>query len=305
MLRPGDKVGLVACSDGLTSADAREMAALGSVLAELGLAVVESPALFAPGRPLSDAHAHPARAPRDHAGHDHAHPAPDAERARALEDLFRDPEVRAVFDVSGGDLAGGVLTHLDIDLVAAHPKPFFGYSDLTVLVNALRPATPTYLWTIRNLVRSDAETQRRRFADSIMGSAPDLFALDLEALQCALPPSPVVGGNLRCLLKLAGTPHFPDLRGRLLALESSGATSQATYAGLHQLRQLGAFDEVDGVLLGTFTALQRASGPDAPARILFDVLVGHPASRKLPVARADFGHGPGSRAIRIGEPLPR
>ncbi len=295
-LRPGDRVGLVANSDGLTFQSRAEYTALLGVLEGIGLKIVESPHLFAPtpDSPTPDA-------PRRH---DHAHPASDAERARALEDMFSDQTVKAVFDVSGGDLAGGVLTHLDIEVVAANPKPLFGYSDLTVLVNALHPVTPTYLWNVRNLVRSDAATQRGLFAASVLGTAPDLFDVSTRAIQCELPQSPVVGGNLRCLLKLAGTRHFPELGGRILALESQGATPQDTYSGMHQLRQLGAFDASAGVLLGNFTALQRSAGDDAPVRVLLDVLDGHPARRSLPIARGDFGHHSGSRAIRIGRPLP-
>ncbi len=30
----------------------------------------------------------------------------------------------------------------------------------------------------------------------------------------------VVGGNIRCLLKLAGTPYWPDMREKILLLES-------------------------------------------------------------------------------------
>ncbi len=299
LLRPGDLVGLVANSDGPTSRDRAEHSSLLGVLEEMGLKVVESPHLFS-RVPHPTASATPDAPLR----HDHAHPAPDAERARALEDMFSDRTVKVIFDISGGDLAGGVLTHLDLKLVAANPKPLFGYSDLTVLVNALHSFTPSYLWSVRNLVRSEATAQRRLFTASVLGTAPDMFDVNPKSIQGKLPQSPVVGGNLRCLLKLAGTRNFPELSGRILALESRGATPQATYAGMHQLRQLGAFDTAAGVLLGRFTALQRTAGDDAPVRILLDVLDGHPARRNLPIARGDFGHHSGSRAIRIGRPLP-
>ena len=46
MLRPGDRVALVACSDGLTKRDEPELARLHAALADIGLAVTESPLLF-------------------------------------------------------------------------------------------------------------------------------------------------------------------------------------------------------------------------------------------------------------------
>lgn len=288
MLTIGDRVALVACSDGLTARDRPEHARLRATLTDLGLDVVESPHLFADPPP----------GPHGALPHDHAHPAPDSVRAAVLEGYFSDPGVAAIFDVSGGDLSGGVLSHLDLGVVARHPKPFFGYSDLTTIVTAIQTCTgqTQYLWTIRNLVRSEAGAQLARFRSSVLGNADDLFRINARTVRGEGMAGPLVGGNLRCLLKLAGTPHFPDLRGRVLALESLGASSAAVYAGLHQLRQMGVLEVVAGVLLGTFTALQRECGEDAPARIALDVL---DADTPLAVTR-DFGHGPDSRALRLG-----
>ncbi|MGM0384956.1 MAG: LD-carboxypeptidase [Actinomycetota bacterium] len=272
ILRPGDRVALVACSDGLTARDEPELSRLRSALAVLGLEVAESPLLF-------DAF--------DVAG-----------RAAVLEGFFRDAGIAAIFDVSGGDLAGAVLTHLDLDVVARHPTPLFGYSDLTTIANGIHARTGqvTHLWTVRNLVRLDAEAQVARFRASVLGGAGDLFDLRARLVQGNGMAGALVGGNLRCLLKLAGTVHFPAMRGRVLALESLGATASGLYAGLHHLRQLGVLDDVAGILLGTFSSLQRDVGEDAPARIARDV-----AGPRVPVAISrDFGHGADSRAVRLG-----
>jgi muramoyltetrapeptide carboxypeptidase LdcA involved in peptidoglycan recycling len=60
-----------------------------------------------------------------------------AQRARDIEAAFADPSIRAVFSVIGGDDQIAVTRHLDRDLLAAHPKPVFGYSDCTNLLNTL------------------------------------------------------------------------------------------------------------------------------------------------------------------------
>ena len=46
---------------------------------------------------------------------------------------FTDPDIRAVIASIGGEDELKVLAHLDPDLLAASPKPFFGYSDNTNL----------------------------------------------------------------------------------------------------------------------------------------------------------------------------
>jgi muramoyltetrapeptide carboxypeptidase LdcA involved in peptidoglycan recycling len=63
-----------------------------------------------------------------------------AERAADIHAAFADPGIAAVIASIGGDDEITVLPHLDADLISAHPKPFFGYSDNTCLL--------AYLWQL-------------------------------------------------------------------------------------------------------------------------------------------------------------
>jgi muramoyltetrapeptide carboxypeptidase LdcA involved in peptidoglycan recycling len=56
-----------------------------------------------------------------------------AERAKDLHSAFGDPEIKAVLTSIGGEDEIKVLRHLDPEVLAANPKPFFGYSDNTNL----------------------------------------------------------------------------------------------------------------------------------------------------------------------------
>ncbi|MGR7026608.1 S66 family peptidase [Geodermatophilus sp. URMC 62] len=59
------------------------------------------------------------------------------QRAEDLHAAFADPGITAVLVSIGGDDQLKVLRHLDPQLVAAHPKPVFGYSDATNLLHHL------------------------------------------------------------------------------------------------------------------------------------------------------------------------
>jgi muramoyltetrapeptide carboxypeptidase LdcA involved in peptidoglycan recycling len=63
-----------------------------------------------------------------------------AERARDVLAAFADPEVAAILTSIGGEDQIKVLKHLDAEVVAANPKPFFGLSDNTNLHQ--------YLWNL-------------------------------------------------------------------------------------------------------------------------------------------------------------
>jgi muramoyltetrapeptide carboxypeptidase LdcA involved in peptidoglycan recycling len=56
------------------------------------------------------------------------------QRAADIHAAFADPDIKAVIASVGGDDQITVLPHLDRDLLRAHPKPFFGYSDNTNLL---------------------------------------------------------------------------------------------------------------------------------------------------------------------------
>lgn len=59
------------------------------------------------------------------------------ERAADVHAAFADPDIKAVITSIGGDDQLKVLRHLDPELLRANPKPFFGYSDNTNLLNYL------------------------------------------------------------------------------------------------------------------------------------------------------------------------
>ncbi|HZK05995.1 MAG TPA: LD-carboxypeptidase [Actinomycetaceae bacterium] len=309
MLCPGSKIAIVNCSDARWERARPRVDRLVEYLEGLGITAKLSPRIFVryldPGltdddeiNPYDD-QIHP---------YDYAHPAADDVRARILQHYFADPEIDAIFDISGGDIANGVLAHLDFDVIRANPKPFFGYSDLSTVVNALHVETgeTTYLWQLLHLGTNEYGDARERFERSIVAgpagpagpAAPgDLFELeDLSFLQGDGMEGKLVGGNLRAFLKLAGTRWFPDLDGTILAIESLGSTSPHVTTYLTQLGHIGAFERCAGLLIGQHTRLARFSGDEAIEQILADVV-----PPQIPIAQTSlFGHSPDSRALRIG-----
>src|SRR5207248_5218751 len=63
------------------------------------------------------------------------------QRARDLEGLFSDPEVDVVQCYRGGYGSAQLIPFLDFNLVAADPKPFVGFSDITALHESIRQRT--------------------------------------------------------------------------------------------------------------------------------------------------------------------
>ena len=216
------------------------------------------------------------------------------ERAAQLMKMFRDPEIEEIFDISGGDVANQILDELDYGAIEASKATFWGYSDLSTVINAIYTMTgkESVLYQVRNTVRgNNTALQRERFRERT-----ELFTPAFKFVQNSAMKGVVVGGNIRCFLKLAGTRYFPDLQGKILLLESLGGEVPQMAAYLAQLKQLGAFDKVNGVLLGTFTTMERNQcNPDIVS------LVKEVCGPALPIATTlEIGHGDDSKAIIIG-----
>ena len=85
-----------------------------------------------------------------------------------------------------------------------------------------------------------------------------LFDLRYEFLRGREMGGIIIGGNVRCLLKLAGTPFWPDMKDKILFLEALGGDEGSLRTYFAQLEQLGAFRQIAGVLLGTFTRFEES-----------------------------------------------
>lgn len=221
-------------------------------------------------------------------------------RARELESFFLDPEMGHIFDISGGDLANTVLGHLDLDTIKDSQAVFYGYSDLTTVLTALaKNGNQAVNFQLRNCLFNKDLLKSGYFDRLLAGKdqTKELNELEVAFVRGSEMAGPVYGGNLRCLLKLAGTPYWPDFTGSILLLEAYRGKPELVASLLEQCRETGIFNQISGVLLGTFSELDKLKESRLPEEILLDLL---PAN--LPIAKTEFiGHRPDAKAIRLGQ----
>lgn len=280
MFKLGDQIALVANSNGLNPSQQLEIEALIQVLNNWGLTVKVSPYLYANPEQVSVS---------------------AKKRADILMTYMKDSSIQGIFDVSGGDVANEVLPYLDMSVIKQAKTPFFGYSDVTTLLNAIYKETgvPTYLYQLRHLVSKTGDTQPQKWVnETFFNEQPSLFQVDWQWLRGSQMTGLVVGGNIRCLLKLAGTPYFPQMTDSLLFLEAMSGDEAKIRTYFAQLHQLGVFQEVKGVLLGTFTQLDQTMSFTNSTDLLLELI----ATPSLPIVRTkQIGHSPKSKGLIIGK----
>ena len=214
----------------------------------------------------------------------------DAERAEALNAAFRDPEISAVWALRGGYGCTRILPLLDGAALQANPTWITGFSDITAL----------HGWASGLGVAS--------LHAPVASTVPTTDPSDVDAFRqvwrSGAPAAPqgarrVVGGNLSVLFAMLGTPSMPPLKGRWLLLEDLDEYLYHLDRMLVALGQAGVFDEVEGVLVGSFTDLKdntKAHGQatDNPfGRTVREMVEEHVVARGCAVEwDVPTGHGP-------------
>lgn len=280
------KAGIICCSNGFAANGGQELQQLKDVLQKNGISPVCSNSIFAKEGIRSGT---------------------AKERANALMEFYRDPEIDAIFDISGGDIANEILPYLDYEEIAGaknragQSKQFWGYSDLTVILNAIYAKTGNsgVLYQVRHLIKND--------------NTNGLFSFSYSFTQGKELSGIVAGGNIRCLLKLAGTEYFPDFTDKILFLEARSGLQSQMITYLSQLKQLGVFTKVKGILLGTFTQMEqeqrkaqlgqlKTEGEIYKKPVTMEELVKEFAGDSLSIVKtSEIGHAMDSKAIVIGK----
>lgn len=275
-MKQGDKAGIVCCSNGLSKDRRNDVEKLAQILMEIGITPVISDYIYVRSAVFSGT---------------------GRERAQALMHFYAEEEVEAVFDISGGDIANEILPYLNFDVIKGHPRQFWGYSDLTTILNAIYTKTGKegVLYQVLNLVRDESGIQRKKFADTVLGRENSLFSFPYRFIQGNHMEGIVVGGNIRCLLKLAGTTFFPDMKDKILVLEALGGGLPQFVAYLSQLKCMGVFEQIKGIVLGTFTQMEAENVCPDIITLVQEYAGGIPI-----VKTSKIGHGADSCGVVIG-----
>lgn len=233
-------------------------------------------------------------------------------RAADLMAMFLDPEVDVVQAFQGGYGSMQTIPFLDFDAIAAHPKPFVGYSDITALHVALRQRSGLATFYGYGLAgMGDKETtdfSRNRLLEVLHGGGAGEVPRDpddpyVRPLRGGKVTAPLVGGCLWLLLQTMGTPWEVDLDGCIFFFEDYDAPAWYVDGMLTQLAQSGKLEGVVGVVVGDMERCDWSERkPEWPrTRSIEDVLEHHLEPLGVPVLyKLPLGHGKHLAALPLG-----
>ncbi|MCJ8502381.1 S66 peptidase family protein [Desulfatitalea alkaliphila] len=272
-LEPGDTIGIVAPASPFSVPDLARGVAL---LHAMGFATRLSGDLFARQGCLAGS---------------------DALRAAQLHTMFADDAVHAIMCARGGYGGLRLLQSLDYALIAAHPKPFIGFSDTTALHQAIRLKTGLVTFhgpMVCSLEPSDAAagSALQQMLQAVAMGPPRIAGL--RTLRPGRGEGILVGGNLSTLCSLIGTPFAQSYHGCVLFLEDRGERPYRIDRMLVQMKLAGCFEGLAGLVLGSFSDCGAGEEIDAIVRQLFD-------DRPIPIMTGlAAGHQNPNRTLPLG-----
>jgi muramoyltetrapeptide carboxypeptidase len=178
-------------------------------------------------------------------------------RARELEEMFARDDVRAIICARGGYGANYLLRALDLQKIAAHPKIFMGYSDITTLLTWFADAAG-FVTFHGPMVTKDFASQDGVDAASWDAALSGIATWELgsggdsgaKPLVEGSADGILYGGCLSMLVACLGTPFEIATTGTILFVEDVATKPYQIDRMLMHLKLAGKLDDVRGIIFG-------------------------------------------------------
>lgn len=282
-LKVGDKIGIISPSAPITD-DLKEQYKNGiKFLEELEFEIILGKYIFSTSLGIS---------------------ASPKKKAEDISNMFKDISIKAIICSQGGLNANSCLPYLNWDIIEQNPKIFLGISDITALLNPIFQYTGLVTFHGNDLIfgfgNNPSDYDKQEFINCLVEGRIGKIPSNGErtSIREGTVTGKLLGGNLHSLLRLAGTPYFPDFRESILFLEAMDISPVFCDAFFNQLKQIGIFDQIKGVIIGYIYGLQE----QIPENIqMEEILFRVTEEYDFPILKVnDFGHNCSNTILPIG-----
>ncbi|MDQ3048236.1 MAG: LD-carboxypeptidase [Bacteroidota bacterium] len=180
----------------------------------------------------------------------------DVFRAKELNELFADKEIKGIFCMKGGWGCARILDKLDYDLIRKNPKVILGFSDITSLLIALNAKA--------GLITFHGPVGNSGWNDFTVGYFKKLLIEKEKVLYSStgkVEDNPVticggkakgilIGGNLSVVASMMGSEFLPSWKDKILFLEEVKEEPYRIDRMLTQLKLAGVMEMISGIVIG-------------------------------------------------------
>lgn len=232
----------------------------------------------------------------------------DGERAEEIRQMFADDSIKGIFCVRGGYGTGRIADQLDYELIRAHPKVFWGYSDITFLLQSIYQLAGVVTFhgpmLSSDLGLDDVHPLTVQTFQQLFDEQPVIYSEAISPLQMIVPgrvSGPLVGGNLSLITSSLGTPYEIDCQGKILFIEEINEELYKVDGMLNQLRLAGKLEQAAGFLICDFNNCTAGKYQDKESFDLQQLIEDYIASAGKPALGGfKIGHCSPNIAVPVG-----
>lgn len=184
------------------------------------------------------------------------------QRIADLQQALDDPKIKAILCSRGGYGLANIIDKLDFTAFAKFPKWLIGFSDITILHNAISNLGIASVHAIMAKQLSELSPDSEQviqLRNLLFGRLPSYSLPPYELNRLGNAEGKLVGGNLSVLMGLRGSPFEPDYSKAILFIEDIGEEPYHIDRMLQNLRFSGVLAQLSGLVVGHFSECEEDS----------------------------------------------
>lgn len=217
-------------------------------------------------------------------------------RAADLHEMYLDPSVHLIFAARGGRNCSDLLKFLNPEVIKAGNKPLVGYSDISILLNAIHKITGRVQihgpMCAAGLETDDLQTQKS-LLDVVNGRDQRLSIAEFGSFwKAGTCMGTLLGGNIISVENLLGTKHEPDWNGAIFFWEEEADLISRFARVLTHFENCGVWNKINGMIVGHLEGITGETTEERQAaENLRETLLERFKYYDFPILKTDlFGH---------------
>ena len=178
------------------------------------------------------------------------------ERTADLQQALDDPNVKAILCSRGGYGLAQIIDKIDFTSFAKSPKWLIGFSDITILHNAITALGIASMHGImtKYLTELPEESDQITSFKNLLFGTPSNFSIKPEAEnRPGRAVGKVIGGNLSVMMGMRSTPFDLDFHNNILFIEDVGEKPYQIDRMMQSLKLSGVLKQISGLVVGQFS----------------------------------------------------
>lgn len=198
----------------------------------------------------------------------------DAQRTEDLQWALNDKTIKAIIIARGGYGSVRTIEQIDFTEFKKHPKWMVGYSDVTVLHNAIHKIGVATLHATMPLNFTKNEEATKSMVDALFGKLIQIETEENYSNISGTAKGQLVGGNLSLIYSLSGTPFDIDTTNKILFIEDLDEYLYHIDRMMMQLKLSGKLKGLKGLIVGGMTDMKDNAIPFGkfPEDIILDAV---------------------------------